>query len=114
MYKIDICVGRKLRERRLELALSQENLGKAIGVSCQQIQKYEKGKNSMTATRLCEFAKLLRVTVSYFFDETERDAIKDKVKTAIAEEQEGYASPREILEVMKAFKSIKSSLLRKR
>lgn len=65
---VDIYVGSKLRERRTLLGISQNKLGDLIGVTFQQIQKYEKGSNRMGASRLYQIAKVLLIPVSYFFE----------------------------------------------
>lgn len=64
----DIAVGRKLKERRLISGISQEELGKAIGVTFQQIQKYEKGLNRISASKLYEIAEILNVDINFFFE----------------------------------------------
>jgi transcriptional regulator with XRE-family HTH domain len=65
---IDIHVGARLRMRRMLVGLSQEKLGVALGITFQQIQKYEKGANRVSASRLQELARILRVPPSFFFD----------------------------------------------
>lgn len=64
----DIHVGTRIRARRVVLGLSQEKLGEALGVTFQQVQKYEKGINRIGAGRLRQIADLLGVSVSYFYD----------------------------------------------
>jgi transcriptional regulator with XRE-family HTH domain len=66
---VDVHVGTRLRLRRNLIGLSQEQLGKASGLTFQQIQKYERGANRMGASRLFQLARLLNVPVSYFFEE---------------------------------------------
>jgi transcriptional regulator with XRE-family HTH domain len=66
---VDVLVGSKIRLRRMALKLSQEQLGKNIGLTFQQIQKYENGTNRVSASRLMAIAESLNVPVSYFFDE---------------------------------------------
>jgi transcriptional regulator with XRE-family HTH domain len=65
---VDIHVGGRLRLRRNLLGLSQEQLGKASGLTFQQIQKYERGTNRMGASRLVQLARLLDMPVSWFFE----------------------------------------------
>jgi transcriptional regulator with XRE-family HTH domain len=65
---IDIHVGTRLRKRRTIMGMTQEQLGKAAGLTFQQIQKYERGANRMGASRLYHLARLLNVSVSYFFE----------------------------------------------
>lgn len=67
-HPVDIHVGGRLRLRRKMMGLSQEELGKPVGITFQQVQKYEKGTNRIGSSRLFEFAALLNVPVSYFFD----------------------------------------------
>jgi transcriptional regulator with XRE-family HTH domain len=57
-----------MRERRLEVNMTQDDLGKALGVSFQQIQKYEKGVNRVSASRLYEICKVLNVALSSMFE----------------------------------------------
>ncbi len=65
---VDIHVGRRVRAARLALHISQEKLADAVGVSFQQIQKYEKGVNRIGTGRLYAIAKLLQLPVTYFFE----------------------------------------------
>jgi len=64
----DIHVGQKLREARLAKGMSQTELGNALGVSFQQVQKYEKGTNRIGSSRLWDVCTVLTVPVSYFFE----------------------------------------------
>lgn len=66
---IDIHVGSRMRVRRNLVGLSQEQLGKALGVTFQQIQKYERGINRMGSSRIYQIAQILSVPVGYFFEE---------------------------------------------
>ncbi|MBL4892054.1 MAG: helix-turn-helix transcriptional regulator [Rhizobiaceae bacterium] len=66
---IDVHVGSRLRLRRNMASLSQEKLGKQLGITFQQIQKYEKGTNRMGASRLQEIAEILKTPISYFFED---------------------------------------------
>ena len=67
VHAIDIHVGHRLRERRLEAMLGLADLGDLIGVRAQQIQKYEKGKDRIASSRLFLLAAALKVPVSFFF-----------------------------------------------
>jgi transcriptional regulator with XRE-family HTH domain len=64
---IDLAIGSRLRLRRLAMGFSQETLARALGITFQQIQKYERGTNRIFASRLFHLARVLRVPVSYFF-----------------------------------------------
>ncbi len=66
--QIDAYVGSRVRSRRVLLGLSQEKLGDALGLTFQQIQKYERGANRIGASRLFDLSRALDVPVSYFFD----------------------------------------------
>ena len=66
---IDVHVGARVRLRRTLLGLSQEKLGEAVGLTFQQIQKYERGANRIGASRLFEFSRILDVPIAFFFDD---------------------------------------------
>jgi len=74
---VDVHVGARMRLRRVLLGMSQEKMGEAIGLTFQQIQKYERGANRIGASRLFDLAQVLDVPVSYFFDD-----MPDSVRTA--------------------------------
>src|SRR5215510_11733892 len=65
---IDQHVGRRVRMRRKMLAMSQQKLGAALGLTFQQVQKYEKGKNRIGASRLQQMSHILQVPVEFFFE----------------------------------------------
>ena len=65
---IDKHVGSRVRMRRMMLAMSQEKLGDALGLTFQQVQKYEKGTNRIGASRLQQISQILQVPVSFFFE----------------------------------------------
>jgi transcriptional regulator with XRE-family HTH domain len=64
---IDVSIGSRLRLRRLAMGFSQDTLGRALGITFQQIQKYERGTNRIFASRLFHLARVLRVPIAYFF-----------------------------------------------
>lgn len=66
---IDVHVGTRVRMRRMLLSMSQEKLGELLGLTFQQVQKYEKGVNRIGASRLFELSKVLEVPVQYFFEQ---------------------------------------------
>lgn len=117
-HPIDVHVGKRLRLRRTILGMSQEAIGSAIGVSFQQIQKYERGINRMGASRLFEFSKILDIPVSYFFEEYQ--VPKDHSAMGMAEdappafEHEDPLASRETLEMMRAYYQIPSKSVRRR
>ena len=65
---VDRHVADRIRQKRIELGITQETLGKVLGVTFQQVQKYERGTNRISAGRLFEIANLFEVEVSYFFE----------------------------------------------
>lgn len=67
-HPVDVHVGQKLRQKRQELGISQERLGEAVNLTFQQIQKYEKGYNRISCSKLFEFSSYLKIQVDYFFD----------------------------------------------
>jgi transcriptional regulator with XRE-family HTH domain len=70
---IDVHVGSRIRLRRTMLGMSQEKLGEALGITFQQIQKYEKGTNRVGASRLQNISGILNVPVSFFFEDAPGD-----------------------------------------
>jgi transcriptional regulator with XRE-family HTH domain len=75
---VDHHIGSTVRERRLEIGMSQEALADLIGVTFQQVQKYEKGVNRIAASRLYEVSKALGVSISYFFEDLSEGAGKKR------------------------------------
>ncbi|WP_085936227.1 helix-turn-helix domain-containing protein [Enhydrobacter aerosaccus] len=67
LHSVDIHVGARIRQRRVLLGLTQTKLAKSVGVTFQQIQKYESASNRIGASRLFEVAQVLDVPISYFF-----------------------------------------------
>jgi transcriptional regulator with XRE-family HTH domain len=80
---VDVHVGVRIRTRRLLLGMNQETLASALGLTFQQVQKYEGGANRVSASRLAEMAEVLGVSVAYFFDDLELAG-----ETATPDEQE--------------------------
>lgn len=78
---VDCFVGSRIRERRVMLGLSQQQMAHMIGVTYQQAHKYERGINRISAGRLYEIARVLRVPVSYFFEGLEGDGGEDALST---------------------------------
>lgn len=107
---MDAHVGARVRLRRMLLGLSQEKLGESLGLTFQQIQKYEKGVNRIGASRLYELAKVLNVPVGFFYEEAPTVAFTGtNVLAGMAEAggQESFVvdflGSREGLELNKAF-----------
>jgi transcriptional regulator with XRE-family HTH domain len=114
---IDIHVGSRVRLRRNMLGLSQEKLGEAVGLTFQQVQKYERGANRIGASRLWELSEILDVTVQFFFDH--EDPVRAAPSAGFAEAgQEAYDSDllnrRETRELIGAYFQIESAAVRRR
>ncbi len=117
---VDKHVGHRLRQRRGLLGISQEKLGEAVGLTFQQIQKYERGSNRIGASRLYQFSCILDVSVSYFFDD-----MPEELKTPEGQ-LSGFSdggqesidrdpmARRETMELVRAYYQILSPLVRKR
>lgn len=107
---IDIHVGARVKARRQQLGLSQEKLGETVGLSFQQIQKYEKGANRMGASRLYEISKILNVPVSFFFD----DMPEEIERTRKTEPLDDPMASREVRELVDAYFAIKNDAARQK
>jgi transcriptional regulator with XRE-family HTH domain len=117
---VDAHVGSRIRMRRQLIGMSQERLGELLGITFQQVQKYEKGANAISASRLYEFATFMRVPVAHFFEGLDQQAesaaapgFSETAKESF-EHQKAPVSDRESLEMMKAFKRIREQAMRKR
>src|SRR3546814_18172810 len=73
-HPVDVHVGGRVRLRRVFLGYSQEKLANALGLTFQQIQKYERGANRISASKLYELSRILSVPVTYFFEGVESEA----------------------------------------
>lgn len=114
-----------MRQRRALLGMSQTTLGKAVDLTFQQVQKYERGANRMGSSRLYEFAKVLDVPVSYFFEEMPSNALKSQLMAGRGRREYGEAATpfaqekdplvkRETLELVRAYYKIRDTRSRKR
>jgi transcriptional regulator with XRE-family HTH domain len=114
-----------MRQRRTLLAMTQITLGIAVGLTFQQIQKYERGSNRISSSRLYEFAKALDVPVSYFFDEMPSNALSGRPMSGRGRKGFGEAGTpfeqekdplikRETLELVRAYYKIREGRVRKR
>jgi len=115
---IDVHVGSRVRLRRNMLGLSQEKLGEAIGLTFQQVQKYERGANRIGASRLHDLSRVLDVPVSFFFDDT--DPVRAPAIPAGFAEPPGEAfdadplHKRETVDLVTAYYRIGDPLVRRR
>lgn len=118
---VDVHVGKRVRLRRTLLGISQEKLGDAIGLTFQQVQKYERGANRIGSSRLFDLSRVLDVPVSFFFDDmppeiADSSAVANTDSIAPAGDS-GDADPlakRETLELVRAYYRIKDPAVRKK
>lgn len=119
---IDVHVGTRVRLRRTLLGMSQEKLGEALGLTFQQVQKYERGVNRIGASRLFDLARVLDVPIGFFFDDMP-DAVggaMSGVRRAMgfADSQDAFEDDtlhrRETLELVRAYYRITDPSVRKR
>jgi transcriptional regulator with XRE-family HTH domain len=118
---IDVHVGARIRLRRTLLGMSQERLGEALGLTFQQVQKYERGVNRVGASRLFDLSRVLDVPISYFFDDMPEPLAASAGRRPLggfAEAQEGFGDDqmnrRETLELVRAYYRITDAAVRKR
>src|SRR5258707_2708635 len=113
---IDIHVGSRVRLRRTLLGMSQEKLGEAIGLTFQQVQKYERGANRVGASRLYDLSRVLDVPVSFFFEEMAAPGESSAHTSGLAEGPAGYEPDpmlkRETLELVRAYYKIPDAQVR--
>lgn len=102
--KTDVWVGNQIRVRRVQAGMSQTDLGHELGLAFQQVQKYEKGTNRVSASRLDEIATILRCDVADFFPRRDRPADEVEALTLV----NNFAAMR----LMRAFAKIKDATLR--
>jgi transcriptional regulator with XRE-family HTH domain len=117
---IDVHVGNRIRMRRTVMGLSQTTLAEAIGLTFQQIQKYERGANRVSSSRLYDLSRVLGVPIKFFFDEMDIDVEKQspgQLQGARPETTELPADPtarRETLELVRAYYRIEEPAIRRR
>lgn len=116
---VDVHVGQRLRVRRSLLGLSQEKLAEAIGLTFQQIQKYERGMNRISAGRLFQFSRILEVPVAYFFENLGEAAANQSRAPGLADnDQDEFVSEdlmqnKETLDLIRLYYAIEDIKLRK-
>ncbi len=123
---IDVHVGSRIRLRRTLLGMSQERLGDALGLTFQQVQKYERGANRVGASRLFDLSRVLDVPVSFFFDDLPAPYAAAGARSSaqhgsgFAEAHEGFSggddlfSRKETIDLVRAYYRISELPVRKR
>ncbi len=103
-HPVDTHVGSRLKLRRKLLGVSQTKLGDAVGLTFQQIQKYERGANRVGASRLYQFSQFLDVPVSFFFDDmpTDLNDLAPAVETVVIDQIEKTEIPEEEVDALVA------------
>ena len=116
---IDAHVGARVRLRRTLLGMTQTHLGDALGLTFQQMQKYERGANRISASRLFDLSRVLDVPLEYFFDDMPREVAASspargggKTKEPPSYEPDPMAT-RETLELVRAYYKIEDADVRK-
>lgn len=114
---LDLGLASKVRSKRLELKMSQEELANSIGVSFQQVQKYERAQNRISSSKLVEIAKALQVDINYFIESGEYKIPSQLEALFASDTQAGYGDlddsrTQELLELFRYFNQIKDDVLR--
>ena len=119
---VDKYVGKQLRNRRTLLGLSQEKLANSVGITFQQVQKYERGTNRISSSRLYSFSKVLDVSIDYFYDGIENgekrpsgmsDNEQEAFKSKSSNIPENIFSEKETLALIKIYYSVEDEEKRK-
>ncbi|WP_309087533.1 helix-turn-helix transcriptional regulator [Phenylobacterium sp.] len=108
-HPVDRHVGLRIRMRRKEIGVSQERLAEALGITFQQVQKYERGANRVSASKLWEIARALKTSVSYFYE-----GLASEDPVAHREDAQDFMLTGEGLELMAAFPRITQPALRRK
>lgn len=120
MNPIDAHVGARVRLRRMLIGMSQERLGELLGVTFQQVQKYEKGANRIGASRLYEISRVLEVPVQFFFDDLPEEGRRPVARPHGLSEGESepfvmdFVSSSEGLTLNRAYSGISDAKVRRR
>ena len=114
---IDVHVGGRVRLRRMLVGMSQEKLGERLGLTFQQVQKYEKGANRIGASRLFQISQILGVPVQFFFEDMSEDIKSEKSGFSEADDSPyvmDFVSSSEGLQLNRAFTAIDDAKVRRR
>lgn len=118
-HPVDVHVGSRLKKRRSLMGVSQEKLADAVGLTFQQVQKYERGANRVSASRLYQFAQILDVPVSFFYEGFADDSaaiapgLSDNTQEAFeSEADEDVFEKKETIKLLREYYSIPDPKLR--
>ncbi|PWR20892.1 helix-turn-helix domain-containing protein [Zavarzinia compransoris] len=114
-HPVDVYVGSRIKLRRTLLGISQERLGDALELTFQQVQKYERGSNRVSASKLYTISEVLDVPIAYFFDgyggDARAEGLRDSSSPAFEHEQ---LSRKESIDLLKAYYEIEDSKVRRK
>ncbi len=108
-HPVDVHVGKRVRHRRWMVGMTQQQLGEAVGIKFQQIQKYETGMNRVSASRLWDISKAMDVDVRFFFEGIEEgitDSAPEDMKTESPKMQGDLLADKEALELVRSYYAI--------
>jgi len=101
-HPVDVHVGKRIRHRRWQVGMTQQQLAESVGIKFQQIQKYETGMNRVSASRLWDISKVLEARVGYFFDGLSADA-EGETSSSVSTD---IMADKEALELVRTYYSI--------
>lgn len=114
---LDRLIGARIKFRRSLLGFSQEKMGEYLGVSLQQVQKYEKGANRISASKLQKISEMLEVPVSSFFEDVRPNAHKECEEYVVCDSAPevpfDYNNPKETADLLRAFYKISNPKMRR-
>lgn len=104
-HLVDVHVGKRIRQRRWLVGMTQQKLAEAVGIKFQQIQKYETGANRVSASRLWDIADVLDVDISFFFEglREEQEKSADDAKTSVPADM---LSDKEAMDLVRSYYAI--------
>lgn len=111
---VDIHVGKRLRQRRTFVGMTQEQLGAALGITFQQIQKYERGANRIGASRLFDICRILDVPPQFFFEAMPESSGGAAVSALPLPTRSDDPVDRETMDLVRAYRQIDSASVRHR
>ncbi len=111
--EIDSHIGQRLKFRRLMVGKTLDDVGKIVGVSFQQIQKYERGQNSVSCSKLFHLAQALKVEPSYFFEQLDNNSASLN-ETSASFEHKVNGNDKELISMIKSYSSVKDANIRKK
>lgn len=111
-HPVDTHVGRQMRARRELRGLPQKELARQLGISFQQVQKYESGANRISASKMWQLCDVLDVEPGYFFDGLDARR-RGRGTDAVLEPQQDGRSARQVLDLNQAFKQIEDARVRR-